>query len=56
MQGMMGNGQLPIIVLNMTTKRETGRTAQLSNIKAAKVNLPILTPPPRLLQMSSEQP
>jgi len=38
MQGMGGNGQLPIIVLNMQTKREHGRTAQLSNIKAAKVN------------------
>ena len=28
--------QTPIIVLNMNTKRETGRTAQLSNIKAGK--------------------
>lgn len=32
---MMMN-QTPIIILNMNTKRETGRTAQLSNIKAAK--------------------
>ena len=29
--------QQPIIILNATTKRETGRKAQLSNIKAAKV-------------------
>ena len=35
-------GQQPIIVLNMNTKRESGRTAQLSNIKAAKVNLTFL--------------
>jgi T-complex protein 1 subunit gamma len=28
--------QTPIIVLNMNTKRETGRTAQLSNIRAGK--------------------
>ena len=38
MQGQSGNGQLPIIVLNMQTKREHGRSAQLSNIKAARVN------------------
>lgn len=30
------NGQAPIIVLQMNTKREQGRTAQLSNIKAGK--------------------
>ncbi|MCQ2819199.1 MAG: T-complex protein 1 subunit gamma [archaeon] len=29
-------GQVPIIVLNMNTKRENGRKAQLSNIKAGK--------------------
>jgi hypothetical protein len=29
----------PIIVLNLNTKRESGRTAQLSNIKAGKVNI-----------------
>ena len=29
-------GQVPIIVLNVNTKRETGRKAQLSNIKAGK--------------------
>lgn len=29
-------GQIPIIVLNMNTKRENGRKAQLSNIKAGK--------------------
>ena len=32
---MYGN-QSPMIVLKMNTKRETGRTAQLSNIKAGK--------------------
>jgi len=48
MQGQAGNGQLPIIVLNMTTKRESGRSAQLSNIKAAKVNLFIFIPLSRL--------
>lgn len=31
-------GQPPIIVLNVNTKREQGRTAQLSNIRAGKVN------------------
>lgn len=29
-------GQVPIIVLNVNTKRETGRKAQLSNIQAGK--------------------
>jgi hypothetical protein len=29
--------QPPIIILNVNTKREHGRTAQLSNIKAGKV-------------------
>jgi hypothetical protein len=41
MQGM-GSQQQPIIVLNVGAKREHGRTAQLSNIKAAKVNILIL--------------
>lgn len=30
-------GQPPIIILNVNTKREHGRTAQLSNVKAARV-------------------
>lgn len=38
MQGMNTQGA-PIIVLNMTTKRENGRSAQLSNIKAGKVKI-----------------
>ncbi len=29
--------QQPIMILNVNTKRESGRKAQLSNIKAAKV-------------------
>ena len=29
-------GQVPIIVLNVATQRESGRKAQLSNIKAGK--------------------
>eukprot|EP01130_Rhizamoeba_saxonica_P014082 TRINITY_DN60_c0_g1_i1.p1 TRINITY_DN60_c0_g1~~TRINITY_DN60_c0_g1_i1.p1 ORF type:complete len:550 (-),score=160.90 TRINITY_DN60_c0_g1_i1:34-1683(-) len=29
-------GQAPVLVLNATTKRETGREAQISNIRAAK--------------------
>lgn len=36
MQGMSNPSQ-PIIVLNVNTKRESGRTAQLSNIRAGKV-------------------
>lgn len=36
---MYGNQQQPIIVLNIGAKRESGRTAQLSNIKAGKVFL-----------------
>lgn len=31
--------QPPIIILNVNTKREHGRTAQMSNIKAGKVKL-----------------
>jgi len=31
--------QPPMIILNLNTKREQGRTAQLSNIKAGKVKL-----------------
>ena len=31
--------QPPIIILNVNTKREHGRTAQLSNIKAGKVGI-----------------
>jgi hypothetical protein len=34
-----GHGQgAPIIVLNQNAKRDSGRKAQLTNIKAAKVN------------------
>ena len=33
---MLGGRQVPIIVLNVQTQRETGRKAQLSNIKAGK--------------------
>ena len=32
-------GKAPILVLNSTTKRETGRKAQIANINAAKVIL-----------------
>ncbi len=34
--------QPPIIILNVNTKREHGRTAQLSNIKAARVKNKII--------------
>ncbi len=31
--------QPPMIILNLNTKREQGRTAQLSNIRAGKVKI-----------------
>lgn len=35
-QGMMNRGMQPIIVLNQSSKRESGRKVQLANIQAAK--------------------
>ena len=46
---MYNQTQAPIIILNMNTKREHGRSAQLSNIKAGKVNYNKIKASPSLI-------